>query len=137
MSTITASRSRAGFLPFDEAESPPSRRRVRTRARTGLAWALLPVLALLVLAGTMYVSQTATGTALTYQVASLQAWKAQLSNSDQLLAQQLDQLQSAGAVNVAAAHMGLTPPPSWTVLTAPTATAGDPLLPVLLALKGA
>ncbi len=137
MSTITASRSRAGFLPFDEEESAPSRSRTRTRARTGLAWALLPVLALLVLAGTMYVSQTATGTALTYQVASLQAWKAQLSNSDQLLAQQLDQLQSAGAINVAATHMGLTPPPSWTVLTPPAAPGTDPLLPVLLALKGA
>jgi type VI protein secretion system component VasK len=137
MSTITASRPRAAFLPFDEEEALPSRSRTRTRARTGVAWGLLPVLALLLLFATVYVSQTATGTALTYQVASLQAWKAQLSNSDQLLGQQLDQLQSAGAINLAASHMGLTPPPSWTVVSDPPSGGQDPLLPVLLALKGA
>lgn len=137
MSTITASRPRAGFLPFDEEESVPSRSRTRSKARNGVAWAMLPVLALLVLFGTAYVSQTATGTALTYQVASLQAWKAQLSNSDQLLTQQLDQLQSAGVINLAATHMGLTPPPSWTVVSDPPTHGQDPLLPVLLALKGA
>lgn len=123
-------------LPLDEEEeaAAPSRRsRLRARARTG--WALLAALGMVVVSATAYISQTARGTALTYQVASLQAQRAQLANTSSILSQQIAQLESAGALNQAAAHLGYQTAGGWQVLTPPKGP--DPLLPVLLALKGA
>jgi cell division protein FtsB len=137
MTTIAASRARVGFLPFDEEEAAQPRRHTRRRARVGIAWAVLPMLAILVAAATLYIAQTAQGTALTYQVAAVQAQRAKLSESQALLTEELDQLESAGTVTQAANRLGLTSAPSWEVVTPPTTTAPDPLLPVLLALKGA
>ena len=128
----------AGFrsLPFDEDEevSTPSRR-ARLRARVGTGWALLAALGLVAVAGTAYISQTARGTALTYQIASLEAQKAQLSNTSTILGQQIGQAESAGALNQAAGRLGYQTAGGWQVLTPPPGP--DPLLPVLLALKGA
>ena len=139
MTTIAAPRPRVrpGYLPFDDEEAQPSRARQRSRLRTGVAWAALPLVAILTLAATGYISETAQGTALTYQVASLQAQKAQLANTSQILAQELEQQDSAGALNVAAERMGFTPPPTWQVLASAPRSSNDPLLPVLVALKGA
>jgi hypothetical protein len=124
-------------LPFDDDEAQPSRARQRSRLRTGVAWAALPLVAILTLAATGYISETAQGTALTYQVASLQAQKAQLVNTSQILSQELDQADSAGALNAAADRMGFAPTPTWQVLSAAPRSSSDPLLPVLVALKGA
>ncbi len=138
MTTIAAPRpTRAGYLPFDEEEVQPNRARERTRLRTGVAWAALPLVAALVLAATGYIFETAQGTALTYQVAALQAQKAQLANSAQVLAQELQAADSAGALNVAATHLGLRPAPTWQVISPPPPNGSNPLLPALAALKGA
>lgn len=134
MTTVAA--PRPTFIPFDEEESAPPRRRAKSTARRSTAWILLPVVALLALAGSLYIAQTARGTSLTYQIASLQAQKAQLANTSQVLAQQVAQTDSAGLVQLNAAKLGLSPSSRWSVIT-PAPTAHDPLLPVLLALKGA
>ncbi len=133
MTSIAAPRST--FIPFDEEEEPAAKRHARVRARAGTAWALLPALAILAVAGTAYISQTARGTALTYEIASLQAQKAALGNTSSILAQQIGQAESAGAVNQTAVRLGYLSPTGWQVLTPPPGP--DPLLPVLLALKGA
>ena len=134
MTTIAAPGFR--FLPFDEEEeAATASRRSRLRARAGTGWALLVALAMVAVAATAYISQTARGTALTYEVASLQAQKSQLANTSSILSQQIGQLESAGALNQAADHLGYQPAGGWQVLTPPTGS--DPLLPVLLALKGA
>ncbi|HVB13854.1 MAG TPA: hypothetical protein VNF75_00590 [Candidatus Dormibacteraeota bacterium] len=137
MSTIAAPRPRSHYLPFDEEESLPTRVKVRSSLRTGVAWVALPLLAALAVAATGYIAETAQGTTLTYQIASLQAQKAQLANTSQVLTQELDQADSAGALNAAATHLGMVPPPTWQVLTPAARTVPDPLVPVLLALKGA
>jgi hypothetical protein len=95
------------------------------------------MLALLLLAATIYIAQTAQGTALTYQVASLQAQRAQLAESQVMLGEQLDQMDSAGLVTQGATKMNLASPAHWQVVTPSDASAADPLLPVILALKGA
>lgn len=137
MSTIAAARPRSHYLPFDEEEALPTRVKVRSSLRTGIAWVALPLVVALAIAASGYISETAQGTALTYQIAALQAQKAQLASSSQVLAQELDQADSAGALNAAATHLGMAPPPTWQVLTSVAQNATDPLLPVLLALKGA
>lgn len=134
MTTIAA--PRPGFIPFDEEDEPAlTKRRERRRARLGTAWALLPALALVAVAGTTYISQTARGTALTYQIAALQAEKARLANSSAILSEQIAQAESAGAIDQTALAAGLQPASHWQVLTPPP--GADPLLPVLLALRGA
>ncbi|MHB1576780.1 MAG: hypothetical protein ACYCX9_09770 [Candidatus Dormibacteria bacterium] len=139
MTTIAASRParRTAYLPFDEDESQPNRARERTRLRTAIAWVSLPLVAALTLAATGYIYETAQGTALTYQVASLQAQKAQLANTSAVLAQELQATDSAGALNAAAASLGLSPQSAWRVITPPTTGGRDPLVPALAALKGA
>ena len=137
MTAIAAPRRRLGFLPFDEEEAVQPRSRIRRRARVGVAWAVLPMLAILVLAATIYIAQTAQGTALTYQVASLQAQRTQLAASQVMLGEQLDQLESAGQVTQAATEMNLASPAHWQVVTPPATATADPLLPVILALNGA
>jgi type VI protein secretion system component VasK len=137
MTAIAAPRPRLGFLPFDEEEAVQPRSRTRRRVRVGVAWAVLPMLAVLVLASTLYIAQTAQGTALTYQVASLQAQRTQLVDSQVMLGEQLDQMESAGLVTQAATKLNMASPAHWQVVTPPATTAADPLLPVILALKGA
>ena len=139
MTTIAAPRParRTAYLPLDEDEAQPNRARERTRLRTGVAWVALPLIAGLTLAATGYISETASGTALTYQVASLQAQKAELANTSAILAQELQAADSAGALNAAAATLGLSPQSSWRVITPLPSTVKDPLLPALAALKGA
>lgn len=137
MTTIAAEpRLRPLLLPFDEEDWVGSRLRRRALPRALIAWLLLPTLGALVLVGIMYAAQTAQATALTYQIAALRATKEQLLNTQQLQGQQLQQLQSAGQVTQSAGHLGLAPPPSWTVVSRPAANVADPLTPVIVALRG-
>ncbi|MGH7698734.1 MAG: hypothetical protein ACRENV_08695, partial [Candidatus Dormibacteria bacterium] len=106
----------------------------RRLPRSLAAWLLLPGLVALVVVGTMYAAFSARATALTYQIATLRAEKTQLQLRQQLQAERLDQLQSAGQVAASATHLGMTPPPTWTVVT--PNSAADPLTPVLVALRG-
>ena len=136
MTTIAAgSRARARFLPFDEDEWAQARTRRQGLSRSLVFWMLLPALMALVTVGVMYASQTAQATALTYRIAALRADKAQLLSTEQLQLQRLDQLQSAGQVAQAASSLGLAPPSAWAVVNPPHSSA-DPLLPVLVALRG-
>lgn len=123
------------FLPFDEDDASRAATRRRGLPRSLIAWLLVPALAALVTVGVMYAAQTAQATALTYQIASLRAAKAQLLNTEALQAQQLDQLQSAGQVAESASHLGMVPPSGWAVVN-PPATTSDPLAPVIIALRG-
>lgn len=137
MTTIAAEpRLRPLFMPFDEEDWVGARPRRRALPRSLVAWLLLPAMAALVVVGIMYAAQTAQATALTYQIAALRAAKDQLVNAQQLQAQQLQQLQSAGQVTQSAGHLGMAPPPSWTVVSRPAASVTDPLTPVIVALRG-
>jgi hypothetical protein len=136
MTTIAAEpRLRVQFLPFDEEEWVQARPRRRGLPRSLAAWLLLPALLALVAVGIMYAAQTARATALIYQIAALRTANSQLVQTYQLQGEQLDQLQSAGAMAQAAGQLGMIPPPSWTVVTPPR-TNSDPLAPVLVALRG-
>ncbi|HVB14094.1 MAG TPA: hypothetical protein VNH38_04980 [Candidatus Dormibacteraeota bacterium] len=137
MTTIAAEpRLWAPFLPFDEEESTGARLRRRALPRSLVAWLLLPALAALVAVGVMYAAQTAQGTALTYQIASLRAAKGQLITTERSQLQQLQELQSAGQVAQSAGHLGMAPPPTWDVVTPPAPANTDPLTPVIVALRG-
>lgn len=137
MTTIAAEpRLWAPSLPFDEEDWVGAIRRRRGLPRSLVAWLLLPALAALVAVGVMYAAQTAQATALTYQIASLRAAKAQLLNTQRLQSQQLQQLQSAGQVAQSAGHLGMAPPASWVVVNPPPAATSDPLTPVIVALRG-
>ncbi|HVB53159.1 MAG TPA: hypothetical protein VNF24_03065 [Candidatus Acidoferrales bacterium] len=137
MTTIAAKpRLWAPFLPFDEEDTARATPRRRGLPRSLVAWLLLPALAALVTVGVMYAAQTAQATALTYQIASLRASNSQLSNTQELQAQRLQELQSAGQVAQSASHLGLAPPSTWTVVNPPAAATSDPLTPVIVALRG-
>ncbi|MGH7641417.1 MAG: hypothetical protein ACRENX_00085 [Candidatus Dormibacteria bacterium] len=137
MTTIAAEpRLWAPFLPFDEEDGARASVRRRGLPRSLVAWLLLPALAALVAVGVMYAAQTARATALTYQIASLRAAKAQLLNTEGLQSQRLQELQSAGQVAESAGHLAMAPPSTWAVVN-PTAPASpDPLIPVIVALRG-
>ncbi|MGA7173794.1 MAG: hypothetical protein WCB86_03795 [Candidatus Dormiibacterota bacterium] len=138
MTTIAVEpRSWAPFLPFDENDVGGAVPRRRGLPRSLVAWLLLPALAALVAVGVMYASQTAQATALTYQIASLRAARAQLLNTEGLQSQRLQELESAGQVAQSASHLGMAPPASWSVVSPPAAaTTTDPLTPVIIALRG-
>jgi hypothetical protein len=137
MTTIAAdARLQGRFLPFDEEDWATARPRRRTLPRSLVAWLLLPAMAALVAVGIMYAAQTARATALTYQIAALRAAKAQLLNTEETQLQQLQELQSAGRLAQSAGHLGLAPPPTWAVITPPSAATPDPLTPVIIALRG-
>ncbi|HVC39369.1 MAG TPA: hypothetical protein VNH20_05265 [Candidatus Dormibacteraeota bacterium] len=137
MTTIAAEPRRWALpLPFEEGDPTVATSRRTALPRSLVAWLLLPALAALVCVGVLYAAQTAQATALTYQIASLRAAKAQLLATQDQQLQQLQQLQSAGQVAASAGHLGMTPPPTWTVVSPPPAAASDPLTPVIIALRG-